>query len=139
MKEVHHRALAEIESEFGALGRVDEEKTTLQLGWSVNLGEEEISFNFTRDGVRIFEIKKLSQKSRYKGLEKLRTVIKKAGLEQLVFYQFDTKNLIGEQMVKQQGPVADGLDKIPDYFKVHALSKLDESGGCLHRIGSFRR
>ena len=138
MKDVHHRALAEIEGRFGKLEHVNEEGTPLQLGWLVNLGEEKASFNFTTDAVRIFNIVKLSEKSKLKGLEQLRQCAKKAGLEHLVYYAFDETDERGVISLRVTGQSDDGLDHIETHFKTHDL-ELDEMGGGLRRIGSFRR
>ena len=92
MKEVHFKALKEIESQFGSLERINENGTSFQIGWVVNLGEEKATFNFTKDAVRIFKLEKLGEKSKYKGLETLRQCAKKAGLEHLVYYALDDED-----------------------------------------------
>lgn len=138
MKEVHHKTLVEIETKFGELERVNEEGTNLQLGWRVNLGEEIVSFNFTPDSIRIFDIQKQSEKSKLKGLEQLRFCAKKAGLEHLVYYAFSDSDARGLFVTNTIGKAKDGLSDIKLHYKTHDL-ELDEMGGRLCRIGSFRR
>ncbi|MEC8011284.1 MAG: hypothetical protein VX185_11020 [Pseudomonadota bacterium] len=140
MKDVHFAALEEVNSQFGECERVDDPESGFQIGWRINAEEERVSFNFTEDAIRIFNIQKKNSQSKYKSLELLRQCAKKGGLHELVFYQFQSGNPVGDAVLaKKGGDIKDGLDEIEEHYKIVPKHETDLTGGSLMRVGSRRR
>ena len=139
MKDVHFAALEEVNSQFGECERVDDPDSGFQVGWRIDAEEERVSFNFTEDAIRIFNIQKKNSQSKYKSLELLRQCAKKSGLHELVFYRFEDTNHIGETILQKGGDPKDGLNEIEEHYKIVPKHETDLMGGSLMRVGSRRR
>jgi len=139
MKDVHFLALKEITSKFGDLQRVDEENTNFQLGWTLTAETETITFNFTLEAIRIFNINPINTVTKLKSIDLLKQCAKKSGLRDLVFYEIDPDCKVGGEFASTSEDVSDGLILIGQHFNVSKKEVPDELGGCLMRIGSRKR